>query len=93
MMAKTVMDAAAANANLKSGPFDFEAMSPGQLPGLVPSLNQHASYQASALAYSLGVSFFGCFRPCWFFQMPLPSFVSWRALCCLGPFLRGFIFC
>ena len=42
---------------------------------------------------SLGASFFGCFQPCWFFQMPLPSFVSWRALCCLGPFLRGFIFC
>jgi hypothetical protein len=35
----------------------------------------------------------GVFQPCWFFQMPLPSFVSWRALCCLGPFLRGFIFC
>jgi hypothetical protein len=23
---------------------------------------------------SLGASFFGCFQPCWFFQMPLPSF-------------------
>jgi hypothetical protein len=51
MMAKTVMDAAAANANLKSGPFDFEAMSPGQLPGLVPSLNQHASFQAAAQVF------------------------------------------
>ena len=23
---------------------------------------------------SLGASFFGCFQPCWFFQMPFPSF-------------------
>jgi hypothetical protein len=49
--------------------------------------------EVSASPKSLGASFFGCFQPCWFFQMPLPSFVCRRALCCLGLFLRGFIFC
>jgi hypothetical protein len=29
---------------------------------------------------SLDASFFGCFQPCWFFQMPLPSFCFVGAL-------------
>jgi hypothetical protein len=32
------------------------------------------------LKASLGASFFGCFQPCWFFQMPLPSFCFVSAL-------------
>jgi hypothetical protein len=34
----------------------------------------------SSLSLFLGASFFGCFQPCWFFQMPLPSFCFVGAL-------------
>ena len=45
-MAYTMDAAGAIDAPTKSGPFDFETMG----PGLVPSLNQHASFPASAQA-------------------------------------------
>jgi hypothetical protein len=41
------MDAAVTNVALKSGTFDFETMS----PGLVPSLNLHAAFSASAQTF------------------------------------------
>jgi hypothetical protein len=44
-------------------------------------------------------SFFGCFEPCWFFQMPLPSFcfvgalyVSWVFLTWIYFLLEPFFF-
>ena len=52
----------------------------------------HDSQQYKSAASTLPVYTWpslGVFQPCWFFQMPLPSFVSWRALCCLGLFYVG----
>jgi hypothetical protein len=41
---------------------------------------------------SLGASFFGCFQPCWFFQMPLPSFVLSARFMLLGSFFTWVYF-
>jgi hypothetical protein len=52
-------------------------------------------FSSLSLFSSLDASFFGCFQPFWFFQMPLPSFffgLSARFMF-LGSLLRALVKC
>jgi hypothetical protein len=48
------------------------------------SMRRRQQDQSSRIS-NLGASFFGCFQPCWFFQMPLPSF------CFIGAFYVAWV--
>jgi hypothetical protein len=59
---------------------------------LLHSYGSMVFFSALSLFSSLDASFFGCFQPpCWFFQMPFPSFVLSARFMLLGSLLRGFI--